>query len=225
MGGERIFGSALSKKKDYLQIMGLYHRFVLPRVLDCAMKYDQLTDLRAAAIPGARGVVLEVGIGSGLNLPFYSTEAVTQVYGIDPSTDLLAMAQKKIAGLPFRVTLMNQSADCIPLEDVSVDTVVVTWSLCSIPNPMTTLQEMRRVLKPEGRLIFIEHGLSPDARVQSWQNRLTPMWRRLAGGCHLNRKMDELIRSSGFSIATLETRYIPGPRLVTYTYVGTGRRS
>ncbi len=205
--------------------MGLYSRLILPRVLDCAMKYDELTDLRVAAIPGARGVVLEVGIGSGLNLPFYSTETVTQVYGIDPSTDLLAMAQKKIAGLPFRVTLMNQSADRIPLEDVSVDTVVVTWSLCSIPNPMTTLQEMRRVLKPEGCLIFIEHGLSPDARVQSWQNRLTPMWRRLAGGCHLNRKMDELIRSSGFSIATLETRYIPGPRPVTYTYMGTGRRS
>ena len=204
--------------------MGLYSRLILPRVLDCAMKYDELTDLRAAVIPGARGVVLEVGIGSGLNLPFYSTTVVTQVYGIDPSADLLAMAQKKIASLPFPVTLMNQSADRIPLGDVSVDTVVVTWSLCSIPNPMTTLQEMRRVLKPDGRLIFIEHGLSPDARVQSWQNRLTPIWRRLAGGCHLNRKMDELIRSSGFSIATLETRYIPGPRLVTLYCTGTGRR-
>lgn len=205
--------------------MGLYSRLILPRVLDCAMKYDELADLRAAAIPGARGVVLEVGIGSGLNLPFYSPTLVTQVYGIDPSTELLAMAQKKIASLPFPVTLMNQSADRIPLGDVSVDTVVVTWSLCSIPNPRITLREMRRVLKPDGRLIFIEHGLSPDARVQSWQNRLTPIWRRLAGGCHLNRKMDELIRSSGFSIATLETRYIPGPRLVTYTYVGTGRRA
>lgn len=205
--------------------MGLYSRLILPRVLDCAMKYDELADLRAAAIPGARGVVLEVGIGSGLNLPFYSPTLVTQVYGIDPSAELLAMAQKKIASLPFPVTLMNQSADRIPLGDVSVDTVVVTWSLCSIPNPRITLREMRRVLKPDGRLIFIEHGLSPDARVQSWQNRLTPIWRRLAGGCHLNRKMDELIRSSGFSIATLETRYIPGPRLVTYTYVGTGRRA
>ena len=205
--------------------MSIYSRFVLPRVLDCAMKYDELTDLRAAVIPDARGVVLEVGIGSGLNLPLYSTTAVTQVYGIDPSADLLAMAQKKIASLPFPVTLMNQSADRIPLGDVSIDTVVVTWSLCSIPTPMTALHEMRRVLKPEGRLIFVEHGLSPDARVQSWQNRLTPIWRRLAGGCHLNRKMDELIRSAGFSILTLETRYIPGPRLVTYTYVGTGRRS
>jgi ubiquinone/menaquinone biosynthesis C-methylase UbiE len=189
------------------------------------MKHDDLTELRAAAIPDARGVVLEVGIGSGLNLPFYSAATVTQVYGIDPSADLLAMAQKKIASLRFPVKLIHQSADRIPLDAVSVDSVVVTWSLCSIPNPETALQEMRRVLKPDGRLIFIEHGLSPDASVQSWQNRLTPIWRRLAGGCHLNRKMDELIRSAGFSIATLETRYIPGPRPVTYMYVGTGKRS
>jgi ubiquinone/menaquinone biosynthesis C-methylase UbiE len=205
--------------------MGIYSRFVLPRILDRAMKHDDLTELRAAVIPDARGVVLEVGIGSGLNLPFYSAATVTQIYGIDPSADLLAMAQKKIARLRFPVTLMHQSADRIPLADVSVDTVVVTWSLCSIPNPLSVLQEMRRVLKPDGRLIFVEHGLSPDARVQSWQNRLTPFWRRLAGGCHLNRKMDELIRSAGFSIATLETRYIPGPRPVTFMYVGTGTRS
>ena len=204
--------------------MGLYARFVLPRILDFAMKDDELTGLRAEVIPNARGEVLEVGIGSGLNLPFYSASTVTRVYGVDPSADLLAMAQKKIASLPFPVTLMNQTADLIPLDEASVDTVVVTWSLCSIPHPTAALQEMRRVLKPEGRLIFIEHGLSPDVRVQSWQNRLTPIWRRLAGGCHLNRKMDELIRSAGFSIATLETRYIRGPRPVTYMYVGTGQR-
>jgi ubiquinone/menaquinone biosynthesis C-methylase UbiE len=205
--------------------MSFYSRFVLPRILDSAMKHDDLTELRAAVIPGARGVVLEVGIGSGLNLPFYSAATVTHVYGIDPSADLLKMAQRKIASLPFPVTLMNQPADRIPLDAVSVDTVVVTWSLCSMTNPMTTLQEMRRVLRPDGRLIFVEHGLSPDARVQSWQNRLTPFWRRLAGGCHLNRKMDDLIRSAGFSIKALETRYIPGPRPLTYMYVGTGRRS
>jgi ubiquinone/menaquinone biosynthesis C-methylase UbiE len=205
--------------------MYFYSHFVLPRILDCAMKQDDLTELRASVIPEARGVVLEVGIGSGLNLPFYSAATVTHVYGIDPSAELLVMAQKKIASLLFPVTLMNQSADRIPLEDVSVDTVVVTWSLCSIPHPTAALREMRRVLKAEGRLIFVEHGLSPDARVQSWQNRLTPLWRRLAGGCHLNRKMDELIRSAGFSIGMLETRYIPGPRPITYMYVGTGKRS
>jgi ubiquinone/menaquinone biosynthesis C-methylase UbiE len=205
--------------------MDVYSRFVLPRVLDYAMKYTELAELRTAVIPDARGVVLEVGIGSGLNLPFYSAATVTHVYGVDPSAELLAMAQKKIAGLPFPVTLMNESAERIPLGDISVDTVVITWSLCSIPHPVATLLDMRRVLKPDGRLIFIEHGLSPDAGVQSWQNRLTPIWRRLAGGCHLNRKMDELIRSAGFSIARLETRYIPGPRPVSYTYVGTGTRS
>lgn len=189
------------------------------------MKFDELAALRAEMIPNARGVVLEVGIGSGLNLPFYSGAAVSHVYGIDPSRDLLAMAQTKIdAGLPIPVTLIPQSADRIPLADQSVDTVVVTWSLCSIPDPAATLREMRRVMKADGRLIFAEHGLSPDAHVQSWQNRLTPMWRRLAGGCHLNRKIDDEIRAAGFSIATLETRYIPGPRVVTFMYVGTGTR-
>ena len=213
------------QKEGYQSAVGLYSRFVLPRLLDFAMKLDELAALRADVIPQARGVVLEVGIGSGLNLAFYSAARVSHVYGIDPSRDLLAMAQTKVdAGLPIPVTLIPQSADRIPLADQSVDTVVVTWSLCSIPNPAATLREMRRVMKADGRLIFAEHGLSPDARVQSWQNRLTPMWRRLAGGYHLNRKIDDEIRAAGFSIATLETRYIPGPRVATFMYVGTGTR-
>lgn len=189
------------------------------------MKYGELTELRAKAIPAASGTVLEVGIGSGLNLPFYSVPGVARLIGVDPSADLLSMARKKIDGVGFPVTLVEQPADRIPLDDQSVDTAVVTWSLCSIQNPVAALGEMRRVLKPGGRLIFIEHGLSPDVRVQSWQNRLTPLWRRLAGGCHLNRKTDDLIRSAGFSIASLEKRYIPGPRPMTYTYSGIATRA
>jgi ubiquinone/menaquinone biosynthesis C-methylase UbiE len=195
------------------------------RLLDFAMRYDKLTELRAKVVPAARGVVLEVGIGSGLNLPFYSATGVTRLIGIDPSADLLAMARKRVGGVAFPVTLVGQPADRIPLDDRSVDTVVVTWSLCSIQNPVAALEEIRRVLKPDGRFIFIEHGLSPDVRVQSWQNRLTPLWRRIAGGCHLNRKMDDLIRSAGFSIMTLEAHYVPGPRPVTYTYSGVATRA
>lgn len=201
--------------------MSFYSHRLLPRILDWAMRYEEASRLRARAIPGARGVVLEVGIGSGLNLSFY-TAAVTKVYGVDPSAELLAMARPRAAHVGFPVELLHQTAEQIPLPDRSVDTVVVTWSLCSIPNPAAALDEMRRVLRPEGALIFVEHGLSPDARVRTWQNRLTPLWHRLAGGCHLNRKMDDLIRNAGFSIAKLETEYIPGPRPMTYTYVGVG---
>lgn len=201
--------------------MSLYSRWFLPRIIDWAMQYDEATRLRARAIPGARGVVLEVGIGSGRNLSFY-TPAVTKVYGVDPSAELLAMARARAADVSCPVELLQQTAEQISLPDRSIDTVVVTWSLCSIPNPAAALSEMRRVLRPDGALIFVEHGLSPDAKVRSWQNRLTPLWRRVAGGCHLNRNMDDLIRSAGFSIATLDTEYIPGPRPMTYTYVGVG---
>jgi ubiquinone/menaquinone biosynthesis C-methylase UbiE len=204
--------------------MSVYSRFLLPRLLDFAMKYEELTILREKMIPAARGVVLEAGIGSGLNLPFY-TSAVTKLYGLEPSAQLLRTARTRSSGLAFPAEWLNTAAELIHLPDSSVDTVVVTWSLCSMKEPAAALGEMRRVLRPGGRLIFIEHGLSPDARVQSWQNRLTPVWRRLAGGCHLNRKIDDLIRSAGFSIATLQEAYIPGPRPLTYTYAGTGTRT
>jgi ubiquinone/menaquinone biosynthesis C-methylase UbiE len=204
--------------------MSVYSRFLLPPLLDFAMKYEELTILREKMIPAARGVVLEVGIGSGLNLPFY-TPAVTKLYGLEPSAELLTTARRRSSGLAFPAEWLNTAAELIHLPDSGVDTVVVTWSLCSMKDPAAALGEMNRVLRPDGRLIFIEHGLAPDARVQSWQNRLTPVWRRLAGGCHLNRKMDDLIRSAGFSIATLQAAYIPGPRPLTYTYVGTGTRT
>jgi ubiquinone/menaquinone biosynthesis C-methylase UbiE len=139
--------------------------------------------------------------------------------------ELLEMAQSRIAAVSFPVELLNRPADRIPLIDEAVDTAVVTWSLCSIADPLSALKEMRRVLRPGGSFIFVEHGLSPHSGVRSWQNRLTPIWRKLAGGCHLNRKMDDLIRDAGFSIDELRTDYIPGPRPLTYTYEGTGRNT
>jgi len=200
-------------------VSGLYNRFILPRLINFAMQRDDATRLRAAYVPGATGTVLEVGIGSGLNLPHYA-HGVRHLYGIDPSAELLAMATAQTSSAPFPVDLSRQSAERIQLTDATVDTVVVTWSLCSIENPRAALAEIRRVLKPGGRFIFVEHGLAPDADVQRWQNRLTPVWRRLAGGCHLNRPIADLIRESGFAIADLKMEYLPGPRPMTFMYEG-----
>jgi ubiquinone/menaquinone biosynthesis C-methylase UbiE len=205
-------------------LANLYKRCVLPTLINFAMTRGEATRLRAANVPAARGVVLEIGIGSGLNLPFYTAD-VTRLYGVDPSAELLAMARQKAAVAPFPVELFNQDADRIPLADASVDTVVVTWSLCSIDDPAAALREMRRVLKPGGTLIFVEHGVAPDARVRKWQNRLTPFWRPFTGGCHLNRKMDDLVRGAGFTIADLRTEYVPGPRAFGFMYEGQARKT
>lgn len=199
--------------------MGLYSRFILPRLIDIAMKDKAVAVRRSELIPTATGSVVEVGIGSGLNLPFYSS-AVKHLYGIDPSAELLSMARKKVDCLTFPVKLLCQSAEQLPVDGGIIDTVVTTWTLCSIPNPLKALQEMKRVLKLGGRLLFVEHGFSPDPKVQAWQSRINPIWRRVAGGCNVNRKIDELIRSAGFNILQLQTSYLPGPRPMTYTYEG-----
>jgi ubiquinone/menaquinone biosynthesis C-methylase UbiE len=183
------------------------------------MRNKETARLRADWIPRAGGKVLEVGIGSGLNLPFYSAQ-VEHVYGVDPSLELQRMAYQRAPG-PLKIDFLSQSAeDALPLPGASVDTVVLTWTLCSIPHAPAALQRMKRVLKPDGRLIFIEHGRAPDASVVAWQDRLTPFWGRLTGGCHLNRKIDELIEAAGFRIAELKTCYLRGPRPMTYTYQG-----
>jgi len=199
--------------------VGIYRRLVLPRLIDLAMKDEAATARRSELIPTATGSVLEVGIGSGRNIPFYSP-TVTRVHGVDPSAELLAMASKKIDLVRFPVELTCHSAEHLPVDSSSIDTVVTTWVLCSIPDPLAALHEMRRVLKPEGRLLFVEHGFSPDPNVHAWQRRLNPIWKRIGGGCNLDRKIDRLIASAGFSVAQLQTMYLPGPRPMTYTYEG-----
>jgi ubiquinone/menaquinone biosynthesis C-methylase UbiE len=200
--------------------MGFYARHVLPGLIDVTMRNKETARLRAEWVPLARGEVLEVGIGSGLNLPFYPSQ-VRCVYGVDPSRELQRMARRRAATGPVKVEFLTQSAEePLPLGNASIDTVVVTWALCSIPDPQEAVAEMKRVLRPNGRLIFLEHGRSPHPGVAAWQDRLTPLWRLVSGGCHLNRKIDDLIKQAGFQISALKTCYLPGPRPMTYTYQG-----
>jgi ubiquinone/menaquinone biosynthesis C-methylase UbiE len=184
------------------------------------MRNKETAGLRARWLPHARGDVLEVGIGSGLNLPFYSSQ-VRKVYGLDPSVELQQLARTRMSGAHIQVEFLLQSAeDPVPLPDSSIDTAVITWTLCSIPNAPRALQQVKRVLKGDGRIIFLEHGRAPDPAVSQWQDGLTPMWKRIGGGCHLNRKIDDLIEAAGFRISELKTSYLSGPRPMTYTYQG-----
>ena len=174
---------------------------------------------RSLIVPKACGTVLEIGIGSGLNLPFYD-DGVEHLYGLDPSEQLLAMAGKKARAVAFPIDFIAHASEEIPLDDSSVDTVVMTWTLCSIADPVKALQELRRVIKPDGTLLFVEHGLAPEIRVQAWQQRFNPLWSKLTGGCNLNRKMDQLIRTAGFEFAELKSEYAEGPRPLSYMFSG-----
>jgi len=202
--------------------MGLYSKYLLPTLTELAMRSRTLRPERARWVPLARGVVLEVGVGSGLNVPIYSGE-VRKLYALDPSEELLRMARSRAARATFSVEFLCRPAEAIPLADGSVDDIVTTWTLCTIPDPVAALQEMRRVLRPEGRLIFVEHGRSPDPAVVRWQDRLTPLWQRVAGGCHLNRPIDRLLRSGGFEALEMNRGYVAGPQVGSYLYRGMAR--
>jgi ubiquinone/menaquinone biosynthesis C-methylase UbiE len=202
--------------------MGLYQDHVLPLLIHLSMRQQNLAAYRARVLSAAQGRVLEIGIGSGLNLPYYST-TVEQVIGLDPSPKLLAMAREAARRTSLPLELIENSAETIPLYNRSIDTVVSSWTMCSIPDVQRALGEMRRVLKPEGRLLFVEHGRSPDPGVRRWQDRLTPVWRRVGGGCHLNRPIGELIEAAGFRIERIETGYMRGPKPMTFMYEGSAR--
>lgn len=204
--------------------MSFYSARVLPPLIDLVMRHGDLAAYRRRVVPAAEGRVLEIGIGSGLNLPFYGP-GVREIVGLDPSLPLLRMAEKQSAGGAIPVRMLEGAAEAIPLEDASVDTVVTTWTMCSIPDPDAALAEVRRVLKPSGALLFVEHGRAPEASVARWQDRLTPLWRPISGGCHLNRPIDALIRRSGFTIPDLCVGFMPGPRPFTFMYEGRAIRA
>ncbi len=201
-------------------VVGLYQDHFLPWLLHKAMQNKEAARERAALLPAASGRVLELGMGSGLNLPFYGS-GVTSITGIDPSKKLLSMAQAYAREANFPVHLMQGSAETLPFDDHEFDCVVTTWTLCSIPDAGAALREARRVLRPGGSLLFAEHGASPEAKILAWQDRLNSIWGRVAGGCNINRPIDRLIEGAGFRMGRFESGYfISGPRILTYIYRG-----
>ncbi|HYE86956.1 MAG TPA: class I SAM-dependent methyltransferase [Vicinamibacterales bacterium] len=198
--------------------MSFYQQRILPHLIQMAMTQEHFEPYRRRAAGAARGRILEIGVGSGLNLPLYGAGA--RVVGVDPSATLLSMARSANADRSQSVELIEGSAESLPLPDHEFDTVVTTWTMCSIPNLPQALAEVRRVLKPDGKLVFAEHGRAPESSVVRWQNALTPVWKRIGGGCHLNRPIDQLIAAAGFRIDELKTGYMKGPKPMTFMYEG-----
>jgi len=200
--------------------MGLYDRYVLPKLVHLACGLKPQMRQREKVVPRAHGRVLEVGIGSGLNLPYYDAAKVSKVWGLDPSPEMTRMARRAADALPFEVEFIGLPGDEVPLEDGSVDTVVMTYTLCTISDTSAALRQIGRVLRPGGELIFCEHGAAPDASVRRWQDRINPVWKRLGGGCNLNRAIPTVLEMGGFKITSLETMYIPGWRPASFNYWG-----
>jgi len=199
--------------------VGFYAKYILPRVAHFVCSHKIIRQQREKVVPLATGRVLEIGIGSGLNLPFYDPQKVQHVWGLDPHAEMWNLANPR--NFPFDVEFLQAPAERIPLDDGIADTVVVTYTLCTVVDALEALGEMRRILKPGGELIFCEHGAAPEESVRRWQDRLNPVWQKVAGGCNLNRQIPVLLEQGGFKIRAMETMFIQGLKLASFNYRGT----
>jgi SAM-dependent methyltransferase len=203
----------------------LYDRFVLPRLLKCACSAPPMMTQRAKVVPRAEGRVLELGIGMGLNLALYDPHKVTSVTGVDPARELRAAAEAAPRDRRLSVKVEDGTAEALPFEEASFDCVVCTFTLCSVQAPAAALAEARRVLKPGGRFLFCEHGLAPDSGVAKWQRRIEPVWKAIAGGCHLTRPVTTAIEAAGFKVGRRDSMYVPGtPRIAGWNEWGEAAR-
>ena len=200
--------------------MGLYDRYVLPRVINFACSSKPNMKQREKIIHRAEGDVLEIGMGSGLNLLYYDRDKVRKVWGLEPSEGMRQLARRNMGGANLDLEMIDLPGEEIPLDSNSIDTVVVTYTLCTIPDAQKALHGMQRVLRPGGKLLFCEHGIAPDPGVAKWQNRLNPAWRLFAGGCNVNRDIPRVLESSGFHVIEDERMYIPGIKVLSYNYWG-----
>jgi ubiquinone/menaquinone biosynthesis C-methylase UbiE len=200
--------------------MKFYDEKILPRLIDFACGMGQVMKTRAQVVPLAEGRVLEIGIGTGLNLSFYDRDKVSTIIGVDPAAQMQTLARQRAANIGIPVEMVALELGQIQAADASFDSIVCTFTLCTIPDPLPALKEMRRVLKPGGKLLFSEHGRAPDAKVRVWQDRITPLWKPLAGGCHLNRDIPALLAAGGFLIKEVQSSYLPGPRPMTWVWRG-----
>jgi len=201
--------------------MGLYDRYILPVVLNAAMSTKPIRYQRKKVVPRATGRVLEIGFGAGHNLPFYDASKVSHLWALEPSREMRARAAERVTQSSIPLEFLDLPSEQIPLENEAADTILITYTLCTIPDVMKALGEMRRVLKNNGKMIFCEHGEAPDANVQKWQRRVTPAWKFIGGGCHVGRQIPKLIQDSGFRITGMETMYLPGtPRFAGFNYWG-----
>ena len=201
--------------------MSLYEKYVLPKFLNCACGSKPVARQREKVVPLAEGKVLEIGIGSGLNLPFYDKTKVDEIWGLDPSEELSEMARAVAIQEGMEVNFISSGAEEIPLPDDHFDSVLITYTMCTIPEVIRANTEIRRVLKNQGKMIFCEHGAAPDDNIRKWQKRINPFWGKIAGGCNIDRNIPSLIQDTGFDIIEIEEMYLPNtPKIAGYNFWG-----
>ncbi|MGQ0455966.1 MAG: class I SAM-dependent methyltransferase [Hyphomicrobium sp.] len=195
--------------------MGIYAKHIGPRLVTCLCSGEHIAKERAKVVPNASGVALEIGIGPGFNLDYYDPARVTRVIGVDPIASFVQLGSKRHRNSRVPVEIVNGPAEALPIDDATIDTAVITFTLCSVDDPVQALHEVRRTLKPDGRVLFLEHGLSAETQVAAWQNRVNPLWRRLAVGCNLTRPVRQLIEGAGFRLREVEDYYLEAvPKIV-----------